>query len=204
VRDEKWQLRKSGTFDYQCRKIALQKPLYLYPDVRTCVSFVTRGAAEYVLRKKSSNRTPGLTKDALALIAAHRITAFLESIVPAVSLLRIPERMRRPSAACEALRFSPLMEARRTHSPSVECVPRMTALAEPLVFFPGRPAAQRAADAGRFRWFPVAVNLTVRRNAGSISRWTHLCGSLNSLFFGKAAPIFSRSPVLPCRVSRRT
>jgi hypothetical protein len=36
---------------------------------------------------------------------------------------------------------------------------------------------------------PVAFNLTVRRNGGSITLWTHLFGSLKSPFFGKAASI---------------
>ena len=59
--------------------------------------------------------------------------------------------MRRPTAARETLRLSPLVKASRADASGVECVPRMTALAEPLVFFPWRPAAERATDARRLR-----------------------------------------------------
>jgi hypothetical protein len=59
--------------------------------------------------------------------------------------------MLRPSAAREALRLGPLVKARWADASRVECVPRMTALTEPLVLFAGRPIAERAADARRFR-----------------------------------------------------
>ena len=87
-----------------------------------------------------------------------------------------------------ALGLSPLVKARRAHASSVEGVPLVSARAEPFVLFAGRPGAERAADAW-FRWFPVAFNLTVWRNGGSISLCTHAFDSRNSLFFGKAAPI---------------
>jgi hypothetical protein len=61
-----------------------------------------------------------------------------------------PIRMWRPSAARKALCLSPLVKARWADASSVERVPRMTALAEPLIFLAGRPAAQRAADVRRF------------------------------------------------------
>jgi len=96
--------------------------------------------------------------------------------------------MRRPTAAREALGVSPLMKTGRADASRIESVPLVSAVTKPFVFFAGRPAAQRAADAW-FRWFPVAFNLTVRRNGGSITLWTHLFGSLKSLFFGKAASI---------------
>src|SRR5215467_12502771 len=67
------------------------------------------------------------------------------------SLLRIPVRVRRPLAARKALRFSPLVQACWAHSSSVERIPLITALAESFVFVAGRPAAQRAADAGARR-----------------------------------------------------
>ena len=60
--------------------------------------------------------------------------------------LRIPIRMRRPTATREALSFSPVMEASWADSSRVECVPFVAAGAEPLVFFAGRPATERAAD----------------------------------------------------------
>src|SRR5579871_3308278 len=65
----------------------------------------------------------------------------------------IPIRVRRPSAAWEALSLSPLVKASWADASSIERIPRMTALAEPLVLFTRRPAAQRAADA---RWFRLA------------------------------------------------
>ena len=61
----------------------------------------------------------------------------------------VPIGMRRPSAAREALRFSPLLEAGRADASGIERVPLIPALAEPLVFFPGQPTAERATDARR-------------------------------------------------------
>ena len=59
-----------------------------------------------------------------------------------------------------------------------------------LAPFPGRfEFAVRLALICTLTTLVVAFNLTVRHNGGSISRLTHLFGSLNSLFFGKAAPI---------------
>jgi hypothetical protein len=51
------------------------------------------------------------------------------------------------------LRFSPLVKASWADASGIERVPRMTTLAEPLVFLPWRPAAKRAADV---RWFRLA------------------------------------------------
>ena|SRR5579864_3875205 len=59
--------------------------------------------------------------------------------------------MQRPSAARETLGFSPLVQACGAHASGVERVPLVAAGAEPLVFFAGRPAAERAADARRLR-----------------------------------------------------
>jgi hypothetical protein len=71
--------------------------------------------------------------------------------------------MRRPSSAREALRFSPLVEAGGADASGVERVPFVSAGAEPLVFFTGRPAAERAADARRFRLtgLPIFLKLAV-------------------------------------------
>jgi len=41
-----------------------------------------------------------------------------------------------------------MVEARRANSSGVKCVPFMPAVTEPFVFLSGRPAAERAADAG--------------------------------------------------------
>jgi hypothetical protein len=56
-------------------------------------------------------------------------------------------RMRRPTTARQALCLSPLAKARGTDASSVEGVPLVPACAKPFVFFPWRPAAERAADA---------------------------------------------------------
>jgi len=56
-----------------------------------------------------------------------------------------------------------------------------------------------------------AHNVAGRNNGGSLSRWTHASDSLNSLLFGKAAPIFSNHPhflaaktsVLVCHAEER-
>jgi hypothetical protein len=77
-----------------------------------------------------------------------------------VSRLRIPIRMRRPTAARETLRLSPLVKTCGADSSSVERIPLITALAEPLVLFSGRPAAEGAADARGFRvllFFKLAI-----------------------------------------------
>jgi hypothetical protein len=49
--------------------------------------------------------------------------------------------MQRPSAAREALCFSPLMQAHGAHASGVERVPLVAAGAEPLVALAKRPAA---------------------------------------------------------------
>jgi hypothetical protein len=59
--------------------------------------------------------------------------------------------MRRPAAAREALRLSPLVKASWAHSSRIERVPFVPAIAKPFVLFAGRPAAERAADAGTGR-----------------------------------------------------
>jgi hypothetical protein len=99
--------------------------------------------------------------------------------------------MRRPSGARETLGLSPLVEAGWADASRVERVPVIAAGAEPVIFLAGRPAAERAADTWRFRFAGLFIflKLAVWSNGASISRWTHLFGSLNSLVFGKAAPI---------------
>ena len=74
-----------------------------------------------------------------------------EKRVAGFGSLCIPIRVRRPSAARETLRLSPLVQAGCADASGVEGVSLVAALAEPLVFFPWRPAAERAADA-RSRW----------------------------------------------------
>lgn len=54
--------------------------------------------------------------------------------------------MPRPSAARKALGLSPLVETGWADSSGVEGVPLIPAVAEPLVFFTGRPAAERTTD----------------------------------------------------------
>jgi hypothetical protein len=74
-----------------------------------------------------------------------------ERIAPHVSM-RVPVGRLRPTAAGEALRFSPLVQAAGADASRVERVPFVSAVATPSVFFAGRPSAQRAADVwfGRF------------------------------------------------------
>ena len=103
--------------------------------------------------------------------------------------------MRRPLPTRQALRFSPLVKAGWTGSSCIKCVPFVPACAEPVIYIAGRPAAERAADS-RTRWLVglLFLKLAVWGNGGSISRWTHLLGSLNSLFFGKAASVLPHHP----------
>jgi hypothetical protein len=60
--------------------------------------------------------------------------------------------MRRPSTARKALGLSPLVKARRADASRIERIPLVAAGAEPFVFLSGRPAAERAPDARRFRF----------------------------------------------------
>ena len=55
--------------------------------------------------------------------------------------------MRRPASASKTLGCSPLLKASWAHAARVEAVPIEATGAEPVVFFPRRPAAQRASDA---------------------------------------------------------
>lgn len=74
------------------------------------------------------------------------------------SLLRIPIRMRRPSTTGKALGLIPLVKAGWANASSVEGVPLVVALAKPFVFLARRPAAQRTADARRFRNFAISID----------------------------------------------
>jgi len=74
------------------------------------------------------------------------------------------DRMRRPSAAREALGFGPLVQARWTDASSVECVPLIPACAEQFVFLAGRPAAQRASDARLGRALALFVKFSIQNN----------------------------------------
>lgn len=89
--------------------------------------------------------------------------------------LRIPARMRRPSTAREALRFSPLMEAGWAHASRIESIPFDSAGAKPFVFLSWRPSAQRAADAWRFRLagFPLSSEIAIWNNDRIVSNRTH-------------------------------
>ncbi len=57
-------------------------------------------------------------------------------------IISIPIPIWRPSAARETLGFRPLVQAGWADASSIERIPRVTALAEPLVFLAGRPAAE--------------------------------------------------------------
>ena len=55
--------------------------------------------------------------------------------------------MRGPAATREALGLRPLVEAGWADTSRIECVPLISARAEPLIFLAGRPAAEWAANA---------------------------------------------------------
>jgi hypothetical protein len=75
-----------------------------------------------------------------------------------ISPLRVPERVQRPTAAREALRLSPLVQAGWADASRIEGIPLIAAGAEPFVFFAGRPTAERAADA-RAGWIEAYLLL---------------------------------------------
>src|SRR5215469_15075732 len=58
----------------------------------------------------------------------------------------IPEGVRRPVAARQALRFRPLMKASWAHPARVERVPFVSARAEPSFFVAGPPTTQGPAN----------------------------------------------------------
>ena len=70
--------------------------------------------------------------------------------------LRVPIRMRRPSAAREALGLSPLVKAGWAYASCVKRVPLVSAGTKPFVFFAGRPVAERTSDA-RVGWLVALV-----------------------------------------------
>jgi len=78
--------------------------------------------------------------------------------------------MRRPSAARKALGFSPLVQASRAYASRVEGIPLVAAGAEPLVFFAGRPAAQRATDARLGRALALLLFSLAIQNHGGVGR----------------------------------
>ena len=75
-----------------------------------------------------------------------------------ISPLRVPERVQRPTAAREALRLSPLVQAGWADASRIEGIPLIAAGAEPFVFFARRPTAERAADA-RAGWIEAYLLL---------------------------------------------
>jgi hypothetical protein len=89
-----------------------------------------------------------LAQDALPDHARRSEENHFHLTVSSFSRRRIPERVRRPSAAREALGFSPLVHAGWADASRVEGVPLVAADAEPFVFFAGRPLAERTANTG--------------------------------------------------------
>jgi hypothetical protein len=79
--------------------------------------------------------------------------------------------MRRPSAARDALRLGPLMQAGWADSSGVEGIPIVPACAGPEVFFAGRPAADWTADA---RTGCVPFNIAIRNNDRVVRNRTHV------------------------------
>jgi len=79
--------------------------------------------------------------------------------------LRIPERVQRPAATRKALGLTPLVQAGWADASGIERVPFMSAGTRPEVFFAGRPAAERAADArlGGFATL-LFLNLAIQNN----------------------------------------
>jgi hypothetical protein len=85
------------------------------------------------------------------LLKTNKLVSFSLLLWEDFGSLRIPERVRRPAAATEALGLGPRMEANWADASRVECVPFVAARAAPEVFFARRPAAERTANAWRFR-----------------------------------------------------
>jgi hypothetical protein len=87
--------------------------------------------------------------------------------------LFVPIRMWRPLLTGEALRRSPLVKACRAHSPGIERVPHVVAVAKPKIVFAGRPAAQWASDAWRFRSGGLLLFLKLWNNDRIVSDRNH-------------------------------
>jgi hypothetical protein len=94
--------------------------------------------------------------------------------------------MRRPPSTLEALRFSPLMQARRAHPASVERIPLIATGARPAILPAGRPAAEGAADAWAARLMPLLfIQFVINNNGGLV------------ILKGEHASILWRSSVRP-------
>ena len=92
-----------------------------------------------------------LAQDALPDHARRSEENHFHLTVSYFSRRRVPQRVRRPAATGKALGLIPLVKAGWADAARVEGIPLVPAGAEPFVFFAGRPAAQRAADARRLR-----------------------------------------------------
>src|SRR3954454_17907772 len=79
----------------------------------------------------------------------HREACHAEATRLQQLLVGVPIGMRRPVAALQALRGSPLLEAGRADSTGIEGVPTMPALATPAAVLARRPSAERTLDARR-------------------------------------------------------
>ena len=74
----------------------------------------------------------------------------------------------------EALGRSPLVQTGGANAPGVECVPFVSAATRPSVFFAGRPAAERAADAWTGWVVPVfLLKLAIWNDARIVCDRTH-------------------------------
>jgi len=67
------------------------------------------------------------------------------------------------------------MKTGGAHASSVESIPLIAAVAEPFVFLAGRPAAERAADAWRFRFagFLLFFEVALWNNNRIVGNWIH-------------------------------
>jgi hypothetical protein len=102
-------------------------------------------------------------------VAGCRLSECVNQVDRRRSLLHTPIRMRRPACAREALCRSPLVQAGWADASRVERVPLIAAGAEPLVLFPGRPAAERAADARRCRLTGLLIISSSSSRSGAMT-----------------------------------
>jgi len=84
--------------------------------------------------------------------------------------------MQRPSAAREALSFSPLVQASWADASRFEGIPLIAARAKPFV---RRPAAERAADARLFRldWLFIFLKLAFWNKNRIVRDRSHACSN---------------------------
>jgi hypothetical protein len=114
-----------------------------------------------------------LAQDALPDHARRSEENHFHLTVSYFSRRRVPQRVRRPSGAREALGLSPMVKAGWADTSRIEGIPLIAAGAEPFVFLAGRTLAWGAdAGVGRTTYHLLLVEFFIQNN-GRLRNVTH-------------------------------